>query len=187
MDTHTRNWKQLWQSHWVIRSKDHCNCSTHKVFSVFTSCLPFLWVPELFLAADTSLVGRLNCCWPSSAQSFLASVSSRSTTKIFILSQTCTYFEMGRPLRRERFRSFCAGATFVAPQFRHEYIRFGTASRSLWTPHPLSLHCSNICARYTERFPVNAGLCSTLCLNLCNYSETAISQLNGRRPDRRQV
>jgi hypothetical protein len=26
-----------------------------------------------------------------------------------------------------------------------------------------------------------------LCLNLCNYSETAVSQLNGRRTDRRQV
>jgi hypothetical protein len=31
-------------------------------------------------------VGRLNCCWTSSAQSFLASVSLRSMTTIFILS-----------------------------------------------------------------------------------------------------
>jgi hypothetical protein len=30
-------------------------------------------------------VGQLNCCWPSPAQSFLVSVSSRSMTKIFIL------------------------------------------------------------------------------------------------------
>jgi hypothetical protein len=30
--------------------------------------------------------GRLYCCWPSPAQSFLVSLSSRSITKIFILS-----------------------------------------------------------------------------------------------------
>jgi hypothetical protein len=28
----------------------------------------------------------LNCCWPSPGQSFLASVSSKSMTKIYILS-----------------------------------------------------------------------------------------------------
>jgi hypothetical protein len=32
------------------------------------------------------LVGQLNCCWSSPAQLFLASVSSRSMAKIFILS-----------------------------------------------------------------------------------------------------
>jgi hypothetical protein len=30
-----------------------------------------------------------------------------------------------------------------------------------------------------QRFSVNEGLCSRLCLNLCNYAETAVSQLNG--------
>jgi hypothetical protein len=38
-----------------------------------------------------------------------------------------------------------------------------------------------------QRFPVNAGLCSRLCLNLCHYSETAVSQLNGWRPDHHQI
>jgi hypothetical protein len=33
------NYKQLQQSHWVKRSKDHYNYSTHDVFSVFTSRL----------------------------------------------------------------------------------------------------------------------------------------------------
>jgi hypothetical protein len=47
-------------------------------------------------------VGLSNCCWPSPAQSSLSSVSSRSMTKIFILSQTCACFEMGPPLRRRR-------------------------------------------------------------------------------------
>jgi hypothetical protein len=32
------NYKQLRQSHWVTHSTVHCNYSTHKVFSVFTSC-----------------------------------------------------------------------------------------------------------------------------------------------------
>jgi hypothetical protein len=31
-------------------------------------------------------VGQLNCCWPSPARSLLASVSSRSMTKIVIIS-----------------------------------------------------------------------------------------------------
>jgi hypothetical protein len=40
-------------------------------------------------------------------------------------------------------------------------------------------HCSalsNIHARY-QRFPVNEDLCDRLCLNLCNYSITAVNQL----------
>jgi hypothetical protein len=43
----------------------------------------------------TRSVGRLNCWWPSSAQSFLPSVSSRSTNKIFIISYTYTCLEVG--------------------------------------------------------------------------------------------
>jgi hypothetical protein len=50
-------------------------------------------------------VHQLNCCWRSTAQSFLASVSSRSMTKNCILSWTCTCFEMGPPLRRKRSKS----------------------------------------------------------------------------------
>jgi hypothetical protein len=38
-----------------------------------------------------------------------------------------------------------------------------------------------------RKFSVIAGLCSRLCLNLCNYSEIAICQLNGRKPDRRII
>jgi hypothetical protein len=36
-------------------------------------------------------------------------------------------------------------------------------------------------------FSINEGLWSRLCLNLRNYSETAVTQLNGRRPDHRHV
>jgi hypothetical protein len=39
---------------------------------------------------------------------------------------------MGPLLRRRRGRSFYVGATFVAPQFQHEYIRAVTASGPLW-------------------------------------------------------
>jgi hypothetical protein len=52
------------------------------------------------------LVGRVVCYWPSPAQSFLFSVSSRSMTKIFILFYTCICAEMGLPLRRGSCRSF---------------------------------------------------------------------------------
>jgi hypothetical protein len=33
----------------------------------------------------------------------------------------------------------------------------------------------------------NAGWCGRLCLNLLNHPETAVNQLNVRRPDRHQV
>jgi hypothetical protein len=36
------------------------------------------------------------------------------------------------------------------------------------------------------RTSVNAGFCSKLCLILFCHSETAVSHLNGRRPDHRQ-
>jgi hypothetical protein len=39
---------------------------------------------------------------------------------------------MGPPLWPRRGRSFCVGATFVAPWFQLEYIRAVTTSRSLW-------------------------------------------------------
>jgi hypothetical protein len=55
-------------------------------------------------------VDRVNCCWPTPAQSF----SSRSMIKIFILFHTSARFEMGPPHRRtrtsvqqHRFRLFC--------------------------------------------------------------------------------
>jgi hypothetical protein len=35
--------------------------------------------------------------------------------------------------QRMRGRSFYVGATFVAPQFQHEYISAVTATRSVWT------------------------------------------------------
>jgi hypothetical protein len=88
----------------------------------------------------------------------------------------------------QRFPSFYGGAKFVAPYFQHEHIRAVTAFRSLLT---LSIF---VTAQYEvtfiqgiERFYINAGLCSRLFLNLCNYSENAVSQLNGRRRDHRQV
>jgi hypothetical protein len=74
-----------------------------------------------------------NCCWPSPVQSFLASVSLRSMTKIFVLSQTCTCFKMGPIFNKEGGQSFCVGAMFVAP----------------W----ILCHCivlSNIYTKYTE-------------------------------------
>jgi hypothetical protein len=49
-------------------------------------------------------------------------------------------------------RCFYVGATFVAPQFQHEYIRAVTAPRSLWALCMLC-HCtilSNLYTSYTE-------------------------------------
>jgi hypothetical protein len=43
-------------------------------------------ISTVFLPFEDRSVCRLNCCWPSPAQFSLSSVSSRSMTKIFILS-----------------------------------------------------------------------------------------------------
>jgi hypothetical protein len=58
-------------------------------------------------------VSHLNCCWPSPAQSFLASVFLRSMTKIFTVLDMCM-FKNESPLGWGRGRSFYVGATFVA-------------------------------------------------------------------------
>jgi hypothetical protein len=91
---------------------------------------------------------------------------------------------MEPPLRRRRGRSM--------QTLRLLHRSFGTSISALSRrPGHYGLCASLITALYSvtfiqgiQRFPVNAGLCSRLCLNLCNYSETAVSQLNGRRPDR---
>jgi hypothetical protein len=96
------------------------------------------------------LVGRLNCCSPSPAQSFLASISSMSMTKIFMLSYICTCFEMGPPLRRRR----------------------ATVPRCIqlrWRPHrnhrfqQLLCYCMHVCCdnlvTATESLPSNGCLC----------------------------
>jgi hypothetical protein len=102
----------------------------------------------------SQLVDRLNYCWPSPAETFLASFSSRSMSKIFILSYTHTCFKMGPHLRWRRGRSFYVGATFVALWFQHEYICAVTVSRSLRTLWTLchSTILSYIYTKYTEVF-----------------------------------
>jgi hypothetical protein len=176
----------------------HLNCRrpNHQQVLYFLCCKHFhshdsLWLLHvactILLYDPTWLsVSRLNCCWPSPAQSFLASVSLRSMTKIFILSQTSMCFEMGPPLQWTRGRSFYVGTTF----FLHHNFSMSIYMLSwlLWTLCTLC-HCTTLSnvMQTIQRFPVNEGLCRRLCLNLCNYSETAFSQLNGRRPDRRQV
>jgi hypothetical protein len=124
-------------------------------------------------------VGMLNCCRPSPAQSFLASVSSRSMLNIFIISGTCTSLELGLPFRLGWGRSFYVGVTLVGGA----YPRCHSVQVTMHSVHPLSLHYIQV----IQKLPVNAGLCSRLFLNLCNYSETEVSQLNGRRSGRRQV
>jgi hypothetical protein len=56
----TRNYRLLWESHWVTHSKDHCNCSTHKVFSVFTGCC----LVGASSGGRSASFGFLNCPWP---------------------------------------------------------------------------------------------------------------------------
>jgi hypothetical protein len=70
---------------------------------------------------------------------------------------------MGPPLRRRRGWSFYVGATFVAPQFQHEYIRALSASRSLWTMR-IPCDCtimSNTYTRYAEMQACAAGYALT--------------------------
>jgi hypothetical protein len=88
-------------------------------------------------------VGRLNCCWTSPAQSFLASVSSRSMTKIFVLSYTCTCLEMGPPLRRRK------GSVLLCRRYvcwtvvsARVYPRCHGVQVTMDSVHPSSLHKS---------------------------------------------
>jgi hypothetical protein len=46
-------------------------------------------------------VGKVNCCWPSSAQSIFISSPVGTNDHIFILSKNVICFETGSPFRRE--------------------------------------------------------------------------------------
>jgi hypothetical protein len=107
--SHSRVWV-LWDA-WLYFTVSDLRPPTWRVRSAYLyppgtgwpSYTPSLWVPfllppmtcrsmvEAFEPASTQWlvdwsVGRLNCCWSSPAQLFLASVTPRSMTKIFILS-----------------------------------------------------------------------------------------------------
>jgi hypothetical protein len=116
-----------------------------------------------FVWFDWLMVGRL--VKSPSAQWFLASVSSRSMDKVFVLSDM-NVFRIG-PSSSMRERSVFLYRRYIC-------------CKSIFALSRRPCH-------YGLRFPVNNGLCSRLCLNSRNYSETAISQLNGRRFDRLQV
>jgi hypothetical protein len=133
-------------------------------------------------------LGRLNCYWPSRAQSFLATVCSRSMTKIFVSSQACMCVYKWGLLFDER------GVSLFMQALRLLYRSFSTSIFALSRrPGHYGLCVPLITALYEvtfihdiQRVSVNADLCSRLCFNLCNYSETAVSQLNGRKHDRRE-
>jgi hypothetical protein len=102
-------------------------------------------------AASSRSVDLLHCCWASRAQSFMASVSSRSITKIFVLCQTCTCLKMGPLLRRGEGSVFLCRRYVCCTVLSAGHIRTVTASRSLWTLCTLC-HCtmlSNIYTTYT--------------------------------------
>jgi hypothetical protein len=61
---------------------------------------------------------------------------SRETVTIFFLLDMYVFEKWGLLLDEGRGRPFCGGATFVAPQFQHEYIRAVTAPRPLWALWP---------------------------------------------------
>jgi hypothetical protein len=63
-------------------------------------------------------VGRLNCCWPSPVQPFVASGLVKTFDHDFSSVLDMYVFEKWRLLFDEgRGRSFSGGATFVAPHF----------------------------------------------------------------------
>jgi hypothetical protein len=82
-------------------------------------------------------VGRLNCCWPSPAQSFVASVSSRSMTKILFCPKHVCVSKWG-PLFDD------GGASLSVQALRLLHRSFSTSCHGVQATtvpvHPLSLH-----------------------------------------------
>jgi hypothetical protein len=74
----------------------------------------------------STLLGRINYCWSSPAQTFLASGLLETFDKVFCSLLDMYVFEKCGLLFDEwRDRSFSGGAMFVAPQFQHESQRPG--------------------------------------------------------------
>jgi hypothetical protein len=109
----------------------------------------FLWIPVLSSASATRFsllttatlnqlnwlnhnsVGRLNCCWFSSAV-----ISGFSLLEIhdqdFYSLLDIYVFRNGASSAAKEGRSFYVGFMFDVPQFQHKYIRAVTGSRSGW-------------------------------------------------------
>jgi hypothetical protein len=130
---------------------------------------------------------RLLLAWPT--QSFLASVS-RSMTRIFSSPTHIRVSKWGLLFDEGRNRSSYVGATFVAPQFQHEYIRAVTAFRSPWTPCTL-YHCtvlSNIYTRYTYGGFLSMQACAVgYALIYLSTLKLQLVSLISRRSDRPKI
>jgi hypothetical protein len=74
----------LWQSHWVTHPKDHCNYSTHKVLSVFSSRAPSSWF--------------LKCLWPQLPASHFSQL--QQTTSLCYIAPAWTAQKTSLPLMR---------------------------------------------------------------------------------------
>jgi hypothetical protein len=74
--------------------------------------------PHLLVASSqiTMSVGQLNCCWPSPAQSFLASGLVETFDQDFFLLDMYVFEKWGLLLAKGKGLSFCEGATFDAPK-----------------------------------------------------------------------
>jgi hypothetical protein len=111
-----------YDSHWVTHFKGHCNYSTHTVFSVFIS----RYLVAVFIDGSSPSSGFPNCPRPhlptsqfsqlqlstdstttvsyitTDGQSVLVSSTHLGlTTRFLLLSDSCGFVDVGRPLWRE--------------------------------------------------------------------------------------
>jgi hypothetical protein len=121
-------------------------------------------------------VGRLNCCWSSPTQSFLPWLQSPRDpwTRIVFshrhihVSKWALLFAEGRVdlsmlALRLLHRSFSTSISALSRR---------PGQYGLCAPFVTPLYKARF-IQHTERFSFSVGLCSRLCLNLCNYFETA--------------
>jgi hypothetical protein len=101
-----------------------------------------MWSLHIYWFSRGRSVGWLNCCWLQPAQSFLASVSSRSMINIFVLSWTYACFEMGPPLRRGRVGLSVQALRLLHRSSALEYPRYHGVQVTVSSLHLLTLHCT---------------------------------------------
>jgi hypothetical protein len=166
---------QLRQSHWVTHSRAHCNCSTHKIFSVLISRfliaasngeLPFYSVLELYPASTTSFIllttvalnwlnqslKKSKLCYDGRSIGQYVLVSSRHLgpkTRFLLLSDSCGFVDAGLPLWWEDMSdvyNFC----------------WASPAQLFPGPYPTGLMTIFCCLNFWDS-PDQEGRCAYLC------------------------
>jgi hypothetical protein len=156
--------------------------------STYVFVFPTVSCPLAFLTISTSVpllhswrlpCNQVNCCC-STAQSLLVPSPTGPAVVIPVFSLLDILNQNVYPLldmfvfRNMAFSSTTEGSVFLCRRYvcctvvsARVYLRSHGVQITMDSVHPLPLHCTKNYLCNIHEFPVSAGLCNRMCLNLC--------------------